>query len=160
MLTSNTPTLSLLKYIAVMNYMFNTASVIGASILACRLFVSLSRYLKQDAPPSARPPLPAGGDSQNVGQVRLGGIDGDSSFGTIAKTAFRIMGEGIDSMGQVYSMDGLTTTASAHIVLDLRPEHDFGDGVDNGGEVARVVDGRLQHVKEADLEKMEPCGRA
>ena len=146
-----------------MNYMFNTTAAITSSIIACRLFVSLSRYLKHDAYfPSARPHLatrtrPAGGSGGNVSQVRAGGTDGDSSLAMIANSAFRIMGEGVDSMGQVYMDDlDVTTTASGHAVLDLKPEHDFGGGVDNRGEVIHVVDGRERCVKETDLENLEP----
>src|ERR1700733_14122015 len=141
-----------------MDYMFNTAAAASSSIVACRLFVSLSRYLKHDIYfPSTRT-RPAGGSGGNVSQVCAGGTDGDSNLAMIAKTAFRIMGEGVDSMGQVCSMDDLdvATTASAHAVLDLGPGHDFGGGVDNGGEVVHVVHGSERHVKEVDLEKVEP----
>lgn len=137
-----------------MNFMFNTWAMVSSSIFACRLFISLSSYLKHDI---HQPQLPSHTrtvrSSGNGNQVRAGVTDDYSHRATIAQTVFRIMGEGVDSMGQMYSVEDFdaTTRASMHDVLDLAPDHDFGGG---GGEVVHAMHGReQQHVKVADLEK-------
>ena len=157
-----------------MNRIFSLPGVAASSIVACRLFVSLNTFRPQNVyVHSARPQPPirlhhAASSSDVVRQARAGG-GGDNrnqkrAMGnTIAGIAFRIMSEGVDSMGEVHSMDGPGAATTISAVLDLKPAHDFR-GANESGEVVVDIETTMHgsdgasgenHANGTDLEKAE-----
>ena len=159
--------------------MFTIPAAVASSIVACRSFVSLTSFLHNDVyvhsaapcPPSR--PHPSGGFSSHD-DLGTDGLGCDSMtakkkggiVNSIAGTAFRSMGAGIDSMGQAYSMDelGASRTINSLAAAASRPGYRFG-GTSESDEVVVVhdrtkVDGHDgvpmgHHVNVVDLEKVE-----
>ena len=119
-----------------MNVMFTISAAVASSIVACRSFVSLTNFRQNGLYVYSPMPRPAAGIRRSRGddvtQV-CAGEDGSNSKkkglgNTIAGITFRI-GAGIDSMGQVYSMDEVNMAArpiSAVTATGSKPRCDFG----------------------------------
>ena len=145
-----------------MNIIFLVPTAAASAIVASRLFASLVNFSQQDVyVASSRRITPVGesrptGGSSNLSGKRKGAGD------TVAGIAFRIIGEGIDSMG---GMDGedMTTGATGLTVLDLKPDYRSGTRNDSGEVAVRMettthgsgsVPGEI-HADMVDLEKAE-----
>ena len=140
-------------YTEIMNVMFSTTAALSASIVACRAFVSLTNFSQKDV--YARPPAPyQGGGREGVRQAGgrvcgSGGSDSDSDGAlpqqkrrmrnVIAGIIFRNMAAGIDSMGETYSTNELGAARTVGtLVLDLKPDCDYGGANANGGVVVHT----------------------
>jgi len=168
----------LLNLNPVMNLMFNIPAASVSSIVACRLFVSLTNFRQHDVYiHSVRSYLPTHvhreGSGRNVRQVHAtgdGGEDGSDDClakkmrNTVAGIAFRIVGESVDSMSLAQTCSigelGATRTISSLAAVDLKPN----PGVNESGEVAVLAvtarsdgDGGKEdnHANSADLDKVE-----
>jgi len=160
--------------IAMMNRMFTLPGVAAASIVSCRLFISLNTFQQQNVYVNAARPQPpirlhhAAISSGVVKQARTGVGDDNNNQkrtmgNTIAGIAFRIMSEGVDSMGEVHSMDGPNAATTTSAVLDLKPTYDFKKTSESGEVVVHIEttmhgsDGAPgeNHANSTDLEKGE-----
>ena len=126
--------------IAMMDFMLCIPAAAASTIVACRLFISLKTFGQQDVYVHSSPSCPptvrrSEGSGAGVDHAHVnGGGHYDSlakrNRGThsIAGIAFRILGEGIDSMGEVHAVDGhdTATSTNALAVLDLKPKSDSG----------------------------------
>jgi hypothetical protein len=144
---SNLPLLN----VAVMNLMFNIPAASVSSIVACHLFISLTNFRQHDVYiHSVRPYLPTRvrceGSGRNVSQAHVGGGHGSDDRlakkmrNTVAGIAFRVIGEGVDSMSPAHTCSiselGATRTISSLAAVDLRPNL----GVNKSGEVVVHAD--------------------
>jgi len=148
-----------------MNIIFLVPTASASAIVASRLFASLVNFSQQDVyVASSRRITPVGeslptdgtGNDDTLSRKR------NRAGNTVAGIAFRIIGEGIDSMG---GMDGLDTTTgtSGLTVLDLKPDYRTGTRSDDGEAAVRMettthgscsVPGEI-HGNMVDLEKAE-----
>ena len=150
--------------------MFTVPAAVASSIVACRLFVSLINfrqkgvYIQSVTPYSAR----GGGRGSGTGGVvqdLVGAEKNERSIGnTLAGIVFRGMSEGINSMGQAYSVDELhMRTAATVAALDSKRGHDLGGASENAHVVLCVETTVHEHdsawkgdsVDMVDLEKAE-----
>ena len=130
-------------HIEMMNVMFTISAAVASSIVACRSFVSLTNFRQRDRYVYSSTPCPVTGTrpggSSDITQVHPsedgtcasnGNRAGRRGLGnTIAGITFRI-GAGIDSMGQVYSVDDVNTATrpiSALAATGSKPGCGFGD---------------------------------
>ena len=105
-------------------------------IVASRLFASLVHYSQRDVyVASSRRITPVGESRPTGGNSNDDTLSRKSKGGgnTVAGIAFRIIGEGIDSMGGMEGED-TTTGTNALTVLDLKP--DYRSGTRNDNEIA------------------------
>ena len=146
-----------------MNIMFNGPAVIATSIVACRSFVSLSTFRQKGVHIHSAPRYSSSASegSRGGGAIRAREDGGVTNGGRRAKEqrvmgnatagfTLRSMAEGIDSMGQLYSMD----------VLDLKRTSSMLGGADSSrgpggnGQVVVYVERTVHdHV---DLESCVP----
>jgi len=114
--------------------MFTVPAAVASSIVTCRLFVSLTNfrqkgvYIQSVTPYSTH--VATGGMGSGAGDVVQdlvgAGKNGRGMGNTLAGIVFRITSEGVDSMGQAYSMDELHTRTTATVAaLDSTRGHDL-----------------------------------
>jgi len=157
-------TFLLLNLNPIMNIIFLVPTASASAIVASRLFASLVNFSQQDVYVASSRRItpvgesrPSGGNSNDGALSRKRKGAGD----TVAGIAFRIIGEGIDSMGGIDGED-TTTGTSGLTVLDLKPDYRSGTRNDDGKVAVRMetthssgsVPGEI-HADMVDLEKAE-----